>query len=297
MRGSFLACAGMALVAGAVRADTADVVASRDNTLYQDASGSLSNGQGPYMFSGTTSLGLLRRALVRFDVAGAVPAGSVITDVTLTLHMSRTNSGDMTVGLYRALKDWGEGASSTGTGEGGSGAPAAPGDATWLHTFSPNQFWGTPGGAPGGPSPDYGGTASTTATVGLVPGWYVWTATGALLADVQSFLNQPAANFGWFVIADENSGLTTKRYDTRESTAPEDRPLLHIVYTPPAPPCYPNCDHSTTVPVLNVLDFACFLNAFASGASYANCDNSTTAPVLNVLDFACFLNRFAAGCT
>ena len=32
-------------------------------------------------------------------------------------------------------------------------------------------------------------------------------------------------------------------------------------------------------------------------ACYANCDGSTTAPVLNVLDFSCFLNRFAAGCT
>jgi hypothetical protein len=30
---------------------------------------------------------------------------------------------------------------------------------------------------------------------------------------------------------------------------------------------------------------------------YANCDGSTTDPVLNVLDFACFLNRFAAGCS
>nr|HET9185987.1 hypothetical protein [Solirubrobacterales bacterium] len=29
---------------------------------------------------------------------------------------------------------------------------------------------------------------------------------------------------------------------------------------------------------------------------YANCDGSTIAPVLNVLDFNCFLNRFAAGC-
>jgi hypothetical protein len=61
--------------------------------------------------------------------------------------------------------------------------------------------------------------------------------------------------------------------------------------------CYPNCDGSTTAPVLNVLDFACFLNAFAAGLAYANCDQSTTAPVLNVLDFACFLNRFAAGCS
>ena len=29
---------------------------------------------------------------------------------------------------------------------------------------------------------------------------------------------------------------------------------------------------------------------------YANCDGSTTPPVLNVLDFNCFINRFAAGC-
>jgi hypothetical protein len=62
-------------------------------------------------------------------------------------------------------------------------------------------------------------------------------------------------------------------------------------------PCYANCDTSTTVPCLNVLDFSCFLNAFAAGNTYANCDNSTTAPVLNVLDFSCFLNRFAAGCS
>src|SRR5262249_38881975 len=60
--------------------------------------------------------------------------------------------------------------------------------------------------------------------------------------------------------------------------------------------CYPNCDASTTAPVLNVADFSCFLNRFAAGDSYANCDGSTTTPVLNVSDFSCFLNRFAAGC-
>jgi hypothetical protein len=62
------------------------------------------------------------------------------------------------------------------------------------------------------------------------------------------------------------------------------------------PPCYANCDASTTNPALNVQDFACFLNRYASGDTYANCDGSTTAPVLNVQDFACFLNQFAAGC-
>ncbi len=61
--------------------------------------------------------------------------------------------------------------------------------------------------------------------------------------------------------------------------------------------CWANCDNSTTTPVLNVLDFTCFLNKFAAGDPYANCDNSTTPPVLNVLDFSCFLNKFAAGCS
>lgn len=60
--------------------------------------------------------------------------------------------------------------------------------------------------------------------------------------------------------------------------------------------CYANCDGSTIAPVLNVSDFACFLNSFAAGEPYANCDGSTASPVLNVQDFACFLNAFAAGC-
>jgi hypothetical protein len=61
--------------------------------------------------------------------------------------------------------------------------------------------------------------------------------------------------------------------------------------------CYANCDSSTVQPCLNVQDFSCFLNRFASADTYANCDNSTIAPVLNVQDFSCFLNQFAAGCS
>jgi subtilisin-like proprotein convertase family protein len=61
-------------------------------------------------------------------------------------------------------------------------------------------------------------------------------------------------------------------------------------------PCYANCDGSTSVPLLTVADFACFLNRYAAGDSYANCDGSTAIPVLTVADFACFLNSYAAGC-
>jgi hypothetical protein len=69
--------------------------------------------------------------------------------------------------------------------------------------------------------------------------------------------------------------------------------------------CYANCDGSTVEPVLNVDDFTCFINEYASAqglpheqqiTAYANCDGSTTAPVLNVDDFTCFINSYALGC-
>ncbi len=75
---------------------------------------------------------------------------------------------------------------------------------------------------------------------------------------------------------------------TRDGTVIEGW-LIHLA-------CYPNCDNSTTPPLLNVNDLICFLNKFAAGDPYANCDQSTAPPTLNVLDFTCFLSRFAAGC-
>jgi hypothetical protein len=69
--------------------------------------------------------------------------------------------------------------------------------------------------------------------------------------------------------------------------------------------CYANCDGSTVEPILNVEDFTCFINEFASAqtlphaqqvTAYANCDGSTTAPALNVEDFTCFINQYAQGC-
>jgi hypothetical protein len=75
-------------------------------------------------------------------------------------------------------------------------------------------------------------------------------------------------------------------------------PLIRLTFAPSPPlACYANCDGSTLAPVLNVQDFACYLNRYAAGDTRANCDGSTTPPVLNVNDFSCFLNAFAAGCS
>ena len=100
----------------------------------------------------------------------------------------------------------------------------------------------------------------------------------------------------------QGNGGSTRSYQFTRGSGPQFRSLpegraWEMEGTPLPGPCYANCDGSTTAPVLNVLDFSCFLNRFAAGDTYANCDASTTPPVLNVLDFSCFLNRFAAGCT
>ncbi|MCY2961257.1 MAG: DNRLRE domain-containing protein [Planctomycetota bacterium] len=197
--------------------------ANRDNTLYGE-SGSESNGAGSHFFAGTTGMGQVRRAVLRFDVAAGIPAGSTITDVELTLYMSKTNAGVREVRLHRVLADWGEGTSNAGSGE-GAGTAATTNDATWTRRFFPGISWTTPGG-------DFNPVASATKAIDQI-GYYKWTGAG-LVADVQAMLVSPAANFGW-LLQNENEAdtPTAKRFDSRQNTDPNFRPKLRIVYDPP----------------------------------------------------------------
>jgi subtilisin family serine protease len=61
--------------------------------------------------------------------------------------------------------------------------------------------------------------------------------------------------------------------------------------------CYADCDSSTGLGTLDIFDFLCFQNRFATGNSYAcECDVSTGVGVCDIFDFLCFQNAFAAGC-
>jgi hypothetical protein len=94
-------------------------------------------------------------------------------------------------------------------------------------------------------------------------------------------------------------GVQSSRAYRTGSAVADPASALRMLFTftaVPLPPCYPNCDNSTVAPILNVLDFNCFLNRFTSGDTAANCDGSTEIPELNVLDFNCFLNAFTTGC-
>lgn len=194
----------------------------KDNTAWEDAAGALSNGAGSYLFAGRNSQGNARRSFIAFDVADTIPAGARIDSVFLLLNMNRTSGGPAPVALHRLIDDWGEGTSDAG--EGGRGAPATLGDATWLHTFYDTAFWVTAGG-------DYTPTASAVATV-ADSALYRWGSTAAMVADVQSWLDAPTTNFGWILIGDEGNVTTTKRFDSREIVgAAAGRPPKLIVYS------------------------------------------------------------------
>jgi hypothetical protein len=77
---------------------------------------------------------------------------------------------------------------------------------------------------------DFSVTASASESVGDI-GAYVWT-SAQMVVDVQSWLDNPATNFGWLVLGDESTSPTAKRFDTRESTSP---PVLTIEYATPTP--------------------------------------------------------------
>ncbi|MBI5772017.1 MAG: immunoglobulin domain-containing protein, partial [Verrucomicrobia bacterium] len=195
--------------------------AVKDNTIYGNGDASLSNGAGAELFVGKNGQGRVMRSLVTFDVAGQVPAGATITAVDLVLTVNTPHSNTATVGLHRATADWGEGTSDATRG-GGGGAPAATGDATWNARFFNTANWTTPGG-------DFSATISGSQTVTGTPGAVTFATTAGMVADVQAWLDQPAANFGWLMKA-QNEANPAVRFSSRQGAA---APLLRVTYTPP----------------------------------------------------------------
>jgi len=193
----------------------------KDNTLYQDSLGSLSNGAGNHVFAGAILTGQLRRAVIEFDLTGALPPGARILSAKLTLMLTKTISGPQNVSVHRLLSEWGEGTSHA-VGEEGTGASSTTGDATWIHTFFSSQFWLTPGG-------DFVSTPSATHSVGSTV-TNTWAGTG-LMADLQTWLNNPTTNHGWLVVGAEAVAGSAKRFGSSEGPLTL-QPKLTITYEP-----------------------------------------------------------------
>lgn len=201
------------------------ILASRDNTLVQSFAGDVSNGSGTQVRCGRTGDSggnVVLRAALAFDVAAAVPAGSSITAARLELHLTNSSSGPIELSLHRMRADWGEGGS---VAFGGQGAPAEPGDATWLHRAFPATLWLTPGG-------DFDAASLATSSVGSTPAVYAWTSP-ALVEWARDWVRQPTTQFGLMLPGDEVNAYTAKGFASREHPETTLRPRLVIEFTPP----------------------------------------------------------------
>ena len=61
--------------------------------------------------------------------------------------------------------------------------------------------------------------------------------------------------------------------------------------------CYADCDQTTGIGGLDIMDFVCFQTRFVSQDPYAcDCDISTGPGVCDLIDFICFQSAFVSGC-
>lgn len=193
---------------------------TRDNTLFEENAALNSNGSGNSLFAGRINQGPLRRALIAFDDLPALLPGARISSVELALHVSRSRSPEAIFNLHRVAASWGEGASNAAE-PGGVGTTAQANDATWQYRFFEAESWANPGG-------DFAPTPSASTSVGGVF-TYVFPSTPELIADVESWLAEPASNHGWLVRGDETEAVTTaRRFNSRESGDLAFRPELRI---------------------------------------------------------------------
>lgn len=208
-------------LSGSVLAETVLIEPTQDNTLYESTQGALSNGKGDFLFAGKTENFGLRRAVLAFKNLDTIPADATIQSVRLHLYMSKEDSPETTVRVFRLNADWGEGTSDADGPEGG-GISATAGDATWNHRFFDNMLWSNPGG-------DFAGTQSAEIAIDEF-GAYMIESTNAMVADVQSWLDNPAGNFGWILLAAEDV-KSARRFNSREHSNLDRRPMLEIEYT------------------------------------------------------------------
>jgi spore coat protein A len=201
---------------------TLTLIADRDGILYESATGNVANGAGQQLYVGNQSNGLKRRVVVHFDVS-SIPSGATIQSASLRLYCNQNSGVAINVTANRLTADWGEGTSDDGGNE-SDGTTATANDATWLHRSYNTQLWTALGG-------DFSMTPSATQSVGAQGEFHSWTGA-ALATDVQNWIDAPESNFGWIVRGDEAISANTKRFDSRQTGTPANRPQLVVTYLP-----------------------------------------------------------------
>jgi PEP-CTERM motif len=225
-------------------AESVSIAPTKDTSMFSNNPTRTAGGYDVF-YVGKNSSGDTRRALLEFDVAGNVPAGSTITGAALTLYLNDwSGSGgfgaDRTIGVHRTTSAWGDGTTGSGgsTGGGGQGVDSAEdGDVSWTYRSwsttdptPPHLAWSTAGG-------DYEAVASASLTISDSPtpvtidSPHTWSGAG-LVSDVQAWLDGTLPNDGWLVRELETDVNVLIRFYSSEYATAGLRPVLDIDYVP-----------------------------------------------------------------
>jgi hypothetical protein len=220
----------------AVRADSITLFPAADCSIIEVVPTN-SIGAYPWLTAGTTQNYTSNRALLRFDVAASIPAGSTIVDAGLYVWVTRRPADDVADSLFslrRVLVSWAEG--NNDVPEGASyaiiQAPlSGSGDANWRHRHWPTQTWAAPGGLEG---TDYSASFSSSTYIAGVSSTPYFFEGGGLAVDAQFWLDQPGQNHGWMLKSEEeDNDFTARRFGSRELQDETASPQLVISYLPP----------------------------------------------------------------
>jgi len=226
-----LLCFGLVTWLPARAAESVTILPSADTALLQ-AFPSNNFGGMAWLNSGTTQNYTTNRGLLKFDIVAHVPSGAQILSASLVVEVvGQPVDGDQpnSFGLHRMLRDWGEG-NKIGSPP-SLGAPATTGEANWTHRFAlTTNTWATPGGRAG---VDYWPVASVdTFIYGPDFSPYMFDSTTQTVADVQTWLDEPALNFGWMLKSgSEELNFSARRFATHEDT--NRAPALLVEYFSP----------------------------------------------------------------
>ncbi len=217
-----------------IAATTVLIPSGADTTLIQTQPTN-NLGGATIVNAGTTQNFTRNRGLFRFEVASQIPRGARINSVDFVVEVTgqpRDGFTPSSFGLHRLLKSWGEGNKiSADATHPGFGSLATIGEATWNSRFAlTTNVWSLPGGAA---TNDYAADFSAQAGIyGVGDSPYTFVSTAALVADVQSWVDDPAANYGWILISRaEEVNFTARRFASRED--PGREPYLVVDFTPP----------------------------------------------------------------
>lgn len=161
-------------------------------------------------------------SILKFDVAGAITAGSTITSATLSLFEYQAGSGgggsQTTLGLRRALRNWNN-------------------SQITFNQWQSGSNWTTAGAFSDGN--DRSSTVSATLAIdATAAGAFIDLTAAQMTTDVQDMLDNSSVNYGWVITNDGYAvGVGAYAYNYFRSSdyaTGSDRPKLVIESTTPS---------------------------------------------------------------